>query len=584
MAGLQIRSMLAAARVVVAEREVTASRKVEQDQSDVAVRARCKTLHGFLSEAWHILEPTTPFIDGWAVKAICDHLQAVTEGDFNRLLINVPPGFAKSLIVSVFWPAYEWGPAGRPSMRYLTAAYEEGLAIRDSTKMRRLVKSDWYQDLWPIEIASDQDAKTDFANTASGSRTCRAFNSLTGGRGDRVIIDDPHSVKTAESEKVRDETIKTFLEAVPHRINTSESAIVVIMQRLHEGDVSGVILSHNLGYVHLMLPMEFEPERRCETLLGFRDPRMYEGELLAPERMDRNAVELLKRSLLGYGTASQLQQRPSPRGGLLFKPDLITMVGAVPASTLVKTVRGWDFAGTEARPGRDPDWTAGVKIGRDDQGFFYILDVVRLRATPAAIENTVKSVASQDGGNCWQTIPKDPGQAGKAQASAYTRALAGKPVKELPTSGSKVERATPAAAQVEAGNVRMLEGDWNKPFLDELRTFPTGRHDDQVDAFADAMSEIALVAPWEGLFEYTRQEAVKALKEISGERDVPAPEDMVRILPPPGAPSSAYGRSGEPYQKDAHGVMTVHPDDAPAFLSLWGWKRAPAPEGEKVDG
>ena len=111
--------------------------QVTRDQSDQAVRERCRTLYGFVEEAWPVLEPETPFVGGWAVRAICDHLEAVSAGRIRHLLINIPPGFAKSLIVSVFWPAWEWGPNGTPSMRILAASYEEGLAIRDNTRMRR---------------------------------------------------------------------------------------------------------------------------------------------------------------------------------------------------------------------------------------------------------------------------------------------------------------------------------------------------------------------------------------------------------------------------------------------------------------
>ena len=143
-----------------------------------------------------------------------------------------------------------------------------------------------------------------------------AAGSITGSRGDIVIIDDPHSVEGASSEAMRATTTEWFLEAVPTRLNNPDrSAIVVIMQRLNEGDVSGVILDKNLGYEHLCLPMEFEADRRCETSIGFEDPREEEGELLFPERFPREVVERDKKVMGPYATAGQFQQRPSPRGG-----------------------------------------------------------------------------------------------------------------------------------------------------------------------------------------------------------------------------------------------------------------------------
>ena len=154
--------------------------------------------------------------------------------------------------------------------------FRSSLAIRDSTRMRRLIVSDWYQERWGdrVKLTGDQNAKTKFENTATGFREAVAAGSITGSRGDIVIIDDPHSVEGAASEAMRATTTEWFLEAVPTRLNNPDrSAIVVIMQRLNEGDVSGVILDKNLGYEHLCLPMEFEADRRCETSIGFEDPR-----------------------------------------------------------------------------------------------------------------------------------------------------------------------------------------------------------------------------------------------------------------------------------------------------------------------
>lgn len=204
-------------------------------------KQRCEEfLVEFVRAAWHIVEPGNDFVYGWHIGSICDNLEAVTSGDIKRLLINVPPGMMKSLLVNVFWPAWEWGPCNIPHHRFVCTAHAQNLAIRDSTKMRRLILSDWYQQRWGdrVKMTSDQSAKTKFENLATVFREAVAFESMTGVRGDRVTIDDPHSVDSAGSDAMRASTIETFLEAVPTRLNNpKESAIVVIMQRLHEGDV-----------------------------------------------------------------------------------------------------------------------------------------------------------------------------------------------------------------------------------------------------------------------------------------------------------------------------------------------------------
>ena len=212
-------------------------------------------------------------------------------------------------------------------MRYIGASHSLELSIRDSTRMRRLVQSDWYQDRWGdrVQITSDQNAKIKFETLAGGFRQAVAAGGITGSRGDRVLIDDAHSVESAASDAERDRVRNWFLEAVPTRLNNpTSSAIIVIEQRLHEEDVSGIILNKSLGYEHLMLPMEFDELRRCETSVGtngFIDPRSYEGELLFPGRFPREVVDRDKAAMGPYAVASQFQMSPSPRGGGIIKRD-----------------------------------------------------------------------------------------------------------------------------------------------------------------------------------------------------------------------------------------------------------------------
>lgn len=304
------------------------------------IRANCQSLSGFVREAWHVVEPSVDYVHGWHIDAICQHLEAVTSGEITRLLINVPPGTMKSLLCGVFWPAWEWGPKGKPQLRYLGASYSEHYAKRDNRRMRDLVASEWYQTLWGDRVKLTRTGEMAFANSCMGSRQGVPFSRLTGGRGDRVIIDDPHSVDGAESEAERLSTVRTFRESVPTRLNDPQrSAIVVVMQRLHEADVSGTILALGLGYEHLMLPMEFEPERRCRTSIGFADPRTEEGELLFPRRFPRAVIERDKIPLGSYAVAGQFQQRPAPRSGGLFQRSDFEIVEALPAGA--KRCRAW---------------------------------------------------------------------------------------------------------------------------------------------------------------------------------------------------------------------------------------------------
>jgi predicted phage terminase large subunit-like protein len=448
-----------------------------------------RSLADFAKLAWHILEPATPLKWGWALDAICAHLEAVTRGEISRLLMNVPPGTMKSLLTGVIWPAWEWGPAGLPAHRFLSTAHMQALAIRDNMKCRRLIQSEWYQARWPIVLTSDQNAKTKFENDSTGFREAMAFTGMTGARGDRVILDDPLSADDANSDAALLAAELAFLETLPTRINNDRSAIVVIMQRLHERDTSGLILSKGLPYTHLCLPMRFEPDRRCTTSIGFTDPRTKQGELLFPERFPEAQVAELERTLGSYATAGQLQQRPVPRGGGLFKRAWFQTVKALP--TGCRFVRGWDLAATEDA---EAAATAGVLMAKAPDGRFIIAHVVREQVGPMAVERLMKATADQDAatyGSVRGSYPQDPGQAGKAQAQHLLRhVLAGHDYHFSPETGDKETRALPLAAQAEAGNVFLIEGPWNEGFLSEVEGFPMGKWKDQVDAASRAFTEL----------------------------------------------------------------------------------------------
>lgn len=443
-----------------------------------------RSLADYAKMVWPILEPATRLKWGWALDLICAHLEAVTRGEIPKLLMNVPPGTMKSLLTNVVWPSWEWGPQGLPHLRHIGTAHKQDLAVRDNMKCRRLITSEWYQARWPIALIADQNAKTKFENDKTGFMEAMAFTSMTGSRGDRVRLDDPLSVDNANSQADLLAAEMTFTEALPSRVNNDRSAIIVIMQRLHERDTSGIILERDLGYVHLCLPMRFEADRRCVTNWG-SDPRTYDGELLFPERFPEEQVAALERTMGSYAAAGQLQQRPAPRGGGMFRREWFPVVDAAPANC--RWVRGWDLAATAEKTAA---WTAGVLMGKTPDGRYCIADVRRIQGTPADVEKLLVSTASQDGKQVRGSIPQDPGQAGKSQSQYLIRQLAGFSYHATPESGDKETRAGPLAAQAEAGNVFLIRGEWNRDFLDEMATFPTGKFKDQVDAATRAFSEL----------------------------------------------------------------------------------------------
>jgi hypothetical protein len=324
-------------------------------------RADCEdSLYTFLKHSWKFIDASS-FTEGWPIEAIAEHLQAVVDGDIRRLIINIPPRMGKSSITSVAFPAWTWtqphtSHTSGPGVQFLHASYAQQLALRDSVKCRRLIESPWYQGLWGNRFAltSDQNTKTRFDNDQNGSRLSTSVGSaLTGEGGAIIVVDDPNAAQEAFSEATIASTIDWWDSALSTRLNNpKQGAFVVIQQRLSEEDLTGHILSKDIGeWTHLCLPMKYEWRRHSVTSIGWEDPRgldddgnslveiAEDGErvaaspeaeielekredlLLWPDRFGAQEVEILEKQLGPWAAAGQLQQRPSPKGGGIIKRE-----------------------------------------------------------------------------------------------------------------------------------------------------------------------------------------------------------------------------------------------------------------------
>ena len=295
---------------------------------ELALKSACQSsLYEFAKASWFQIEGR-PFIDGWHIQAITEHLEALYRHDISDLLINQPFRTGKSLLCSVIYPAWVW--TNQPHLRFLYTSYSHKLSLRDSTNCRRLVQSPWYQRLWGRSVRLEVDAQNlqKFDNTKGGYRICTSLlGTNTGFGGDFIVFDDPNNVKQMDSEAIREKTNDAFDYVLSSRYTIlSERRRLVIQQRAHTHDVSGHILSKNDDrWVHLCLPMEFEPRSRCKTIIlpstngkPWTDPRQRESELLWPAGIDGKKLQQLKDFDLNgdsYRISGQLQQRPSPLGG-----------------------------------------------------------------------------------------------------------------------------------------------------------------------------------------------------------------------------------------------------------------------------
>ena len=314
-------------------KEGTLLKALDREDKDLRIKlmwaqqdADCaNSLHGFVRRAWRLVEPETPFVDNWHIGLICEYLQAVTALEINNLIINLPPRHMKSLLVSVFWPTWSWIKA--PHLRWLTGSYATPLAVRDALKSRRIIQSNWYQSYFgkSFKLCGDQNLKGRYENDHSGYRLAFSFNSAVTGEGaDVLVVDDPLRVQDADSPLQRERVNEVYDHVLSTRANDPRRARrVIIMQRLHEQDLSGHLLGKLQAdgapyYEHLCLPTEYAP-RMFMPFHGLSDSRSQPGELLWPARFGEQENAAAKVNLGQRGYAGQHDQRPAPAGGIVFQ-------------------------------------------------------------------------------------------------------------------------------------------------------------------------------------------------------------------------------------------------------------------------
>ena len=409
-------------------------------------------------------------------RTICDALMKIYRGECKRLIINIPPRYSKTSLIEAF---IGWTLGHNPDSEYIYTSYSSRLASNSTWQVREIVQSETYQQIFPeCVLRQDSQARDEWRTTAGGIvYATGAGGTITGygagkhrpGWGGGILIDDPLKPEDARSETMRQNVLDWFPNTLESRKNSPDTPIIIIMQRLHEEDLSGWLLNGGNGeeWEHVCLPALRE-----------------DGTALWPDKHDAEKLRQMQ-DAAPYTFAGQYQQRPSPAEGGLFKPDRITFVDDIDPLWQISWVRGWDLASTT-----NGDWTAGAKLGRLPDGRFIIGDMARLRVGPDERDAAMLSTARRDSFLVKVSIPQDPGQAGKTQVLYLTRQFAGFKVVTSPESGDKVTRAEPLASQINVGNVLMLRGNWNDALIDEMRMFPNGTFDDQIDALSRSFAEL----------------------------------------------------------------------------------------------
>lgn len=467
-------------------------------------------LYGFLKLAWHATEPNTPFCDGRHIEQMCLHLEAAALGLLRHLLVNVPPGSTKSVTTSVMFPAYVWGPLGMPTKKWLFTSFDPGLATRDAEKSRHLIESEWFQERWPLEwTRAGRLAITDYGTKQGGvRRSVGVGGKITGRHPDIIVVDDPiKASKTQGNAAIR----KTDLEGVKNwwggtmasrGANPKTVVRIVIMQRLHDEDLTGHIVSSEAHggrkYQHLRLPMTYEDDAPCVTYLdnGTRlggDWRTQDGELLCPSRWDEAEV-LQKKIDLGNEYSAQYQQRPANIQGQIFQRvwfrywDEFTLrtLGANPftGTGFDQVICSWDFTfkGTTGS-----DFVCGQVWGKLGADYYMLERVYKRMNFPTSLQSIQAQLRR------WPTIVAkvvEDKANGPAIIASLERKISG--LVAWPNSKGKIANANAVSYLHRAGNVwyppEFQHSTGDESHIECMAKFPLAKYNDTVDAETQALA------------------------------------------------------------------------------------------------
>ena len=504
---------------------------------------RCEleaSLYDFTVAAWPHIDSAEFAMGGYALQAVCEHLEACADGYIPNLLINIPPRFSKSTVCGVMFPAWVWAqnartPLAGPGAQFLHAGYAMALSLQDSVKCRTLIQSDWYQKRWGhrFKLTGDTNTKQRFQNDRNGIRNTVSVGGATTGLGGNYLIgDDLNNSAEANSEAIIKSTIEWWDMAWYNRLNNSKPGFgcrIVIAQRLSEQDISGHVLERGVGdWQHLCLPMRYEPDRSFHTTLvpawatddgipiQWKDPRTTPGELLWPERFDEQQVVLLEKTLGPWATAGQLQQRPEPAGGGVIKrewwnlwpdeafPPFDFIIASLDTAYTTKqendfsalTVWGVWYGSTDTRATRTVNRYGANAEALSDTGTIDGLPKVMLMTAwqeRLELHDLVEKVAK----TC-RTLKVDKllieNKASGISVSQEMRRMYGHEDFAVqlvdPKAQDKQARLYSVQAWFSEGMVYAPDRAWADMVITQVGQFPKGRHDDIVDTVSQALRHL----------------------------------------------------------------------------------------------
>jgi predicted phage terminase large subunit-like protein len=441
------------------------------------VNAACRTdFVSFVRKVFHVLHPGASFVMNWHICAIAYVLEQVRLGKIKRLIINVPPRSLKSMMCSVAFPAYVLGHD--PTKRLIGASYSADLAIKFANDFRTAVNSAEYPAIFPgMRISAMKNTQSEVVTTLNGFRLAISVDgTLTGRGGDIIIIDDPISTLAALSQKSRQHVVDWYFNTLVSRLDDPQNgAIVLVMQRLHEDDLAGVLLRGSDEWTVLSLPAIAEQDERIPIGNGQVHFRRA-GDVLHPQRQSREPLERL-RAKQPEVFAAQYQQRPVASGGAMIKRDSVRRYDQLPTSGRI--IQSWDIANKQ---GEENDYSV-CTTWLIHENRYYLVDLLRGRFDFPALRRKLSEQAKLHKAS--QVLIEDAG---------FGTAL----IQELKTGDVSVIAVKPEydkkirmgiqSGKFENGQVFFpKDAPWLRDLEDELFAFPNVRHDDQVDSISQAL-------------------------------------------------------------------------------------------------
>jgi len=450
------------------------------------------SFYEFFKQAWHIVEPSIELSTNWHHKYLCDLLQKEAERIIANkpktkdIVINIPFRSTKSLLVTVMFPVWAW--IRNPKFRFITASYSAELSIEHATRSRDVINSEWFKDRWSdvFHIKRDQNLKARYENNFLGVRRATSVGgTVTGQGGDFLLVDDPVSPQHAASEVERENANEWYRTTFYSRLNNPLTGVrIVIMQRIHDNDLSGFLLNggeSRLKYKHICIPAELSDDIKPKILKDNYD----EDGLFWTDRFSRSILDDYKQALGSYGYAGQLMQTPTPLNSGMIRADWFK-IDQFKHTTEHATV---DFVIDPAYTANEKNDPSAMLAYTFKDNKWQIIDCVNVRKEFPELVKFIPQWVAKNGYTNRSRVYVEPKASGKSIVQTLKKETGLNVREDKPPSKDKVARVQDISASLETGRVSLLKGDWNEEFLQQLVKFPSAKHDDMVDCLVMAINK-----------------------------------------------------------------------------------------------